>query len=327
MSYSVILDDKQLDPLALRNLFGQFLTGVTIITTIDADGQKRGFTANSFTSVSLEPALILVCLGKNAHSLSAFTQSAGFGVNILEEQQEDISHLFATKADNKFADINDKRIVTGAPIIKNSLAWLDCVPEQTIEAGDHIILIGRVKAFGTRTGRPLGYWRGSYVKFGLEEDAGLIDDKKHQLFVACVLELDGKILLQKSDANKNLWMVPHCMLQADIGGHRRQLEKFLQENQLAAIPEMLYSVFDVSSNDASYIVYRGHLQPEIKIDEKFELFAFDAIPWQQITDLEIRDMLQRYCSEAQVGRYGIYFDSDEEGNIVTVTPTDKDDSK
>ncbi len=84
-----------IDPLALRRAFGTFVTGVTVITTIDADGRPRGMTANSFASVSLDPPLLLVCVGKSASSYPAFVGTDRFAVNLLRDTQTDVSNLFA----------------------------------------------------------------------------------------------------------------------------------------------------------------------------------------------------------------------------------------
>src|SRR5690348_18311076 len=94
-----------IDPLELRRAFGTFMTGVTVITTHGADGSPRGFTANSFTSVSLDPPLLLVCIGKGAASLDTFLHADGFAVSILAEAQKEASGIFASKRPDKFAAV------------------------------------------------------------------------------------------------------------------------------------------------------------------------------------------------------------------------------
>ena len=93
----------------MRTAFGSFMTGVTIVTTAGVDGSPRGFTANSFTSVSIEPPLLLICIGKSAASMEVFRKAHGFAVNILAEDQKDTSVLFASKRPDKF------EVRTGAP--------------------------------------------------------------------------------------------------------------------------------------------------------------------------------------------------------------------
>ncbi len=319
MTYSIIIDEDNLDPYALRSVFGQFLTGVTIITTIDKNGNERGFTANSFASVSLDPPLILVCIAKQAHSLKAFSESNSFGVNILAEEQEKISSLFASKQPDKFDLVAHEPKITGAPIIQDSLAWLDCTAEQNINAGDHIILIGRVKACGSRSGRPIGFWRGSYVRFGLHESADLVDPNTHKISVGCLLEHKEQILLESINPDKDLWSILHCPLRASSGGHRNQMETYLQKNSLDANLEFLYAVFDIANNDESHIIYRGHLLnfPQEHANEtRFKLFPMADMPWKKIPIPEIRDLLQRYKEESAVDNYGIYIDTTQGGSVL-----------
>ncbi|MDY0885511.1 flavin reductase family protein [Dongia soli] len=152
----------------LRRTLGCFATGVTVVTTLDATGQPRGMTANSFTSVSLEPALILVCVAKSVPILAAFDSAEGFAVNILDEQQRDLSTRFATPSADKFAGVSWRPRITGAPVLDNVLAYLDCRLHQRIDAGDHVILIGAVADYGRIDASPLLFCRGSYGAIAAE---------------------------------------------------------------------------------------------------------------------------------------------------------------
>ena len=149
------------DNRELRTAFGSFMTGVTIVTTAGVDGQPRGFTANSFTSVSLEPPLLLICIGKSAASMEVFRQARGFAVNILSEAQKDTSVLFASKRADKFEAARWRPGPFGNPLIEGSAAWFDCARYQVIDAGDHIILMGHIEAFSYSDANPLGYARGA----------------------------------------------------------------------------------------------------------------------------------------------------------------------
>jgi len=153
-----------LDPTALRCAFGSFPTGVTVVTTLDADGHPRGMTANSFTSVSLNPALLLVCIGHRAASFPAFAECRSFAVNVLREDQEEVSARFASKSALKFADVNTVVRQTGCPVLTDCLTWFDCTLHQRVDAGDHTVLFGRVEQFDTSHAAPLGFSRGRYVK-------------------------------------------------------------------------------------------------------------------------------------------------------------------
>ena len=141
---------------------GNFATGITVVTTRDSNGEPRGLTVNSFTSVSLDPVLVLVCFDKNLSSLQAFKDSMRFGVSILAENQEDVSRLFAKKdserPENLYFDGN-----LGIPLLKNSLAVMECETVATYPGGDHLIFLGEVKnAEILHPLRPILYFRGKY---------------------------------------------------------------------------------------------------------------------------------------------------------------------
>ena len=147
----------------LRQAFGTFVTGVTVVTAWDADGNPRGITANSFTSVSLDPPLLLVCIGKRAASFETFRSARAFAVNMLHEGQAEISALFASKSPDKFKATDHRAAHTGAPVLANCLTWFDCTVHDRVDAGDHMILIGYVQAFDTSASQPLAFCRGRYV--------------------------------------------------------------------------------------------------------------------------------------------------------------------
>jgi crotonobetainyl-CoA:carnitine CoA-transferase CaiB-like acyl-CoA transferase/flavin reductase (DIM6/NTAB) family NADH-FMN oxidoreductase RutF len=155
--------EKKIDGLALRKAFGTFTTGVTIATTLQKDRIPRGFTANSFSSVSLEPPLLLVCLSKGGLSYKTFTESTYFAINVLSEDQKELSALFATQSEEKFTSTIWSHGHKDVPILKGCLSSFVCKNEKIIDAGDHTVLIGRVEQFSTNEGRPLLYYKGQYV--------------------------------------------------------------------------------------------------------------------------------------------------------------------
>ncbi len=150
---------------ALRDTLGAFATGVTVVSTLDDAGEPWGFTANSFTSVSLDPPLILVCLGRRAESCAVFAQAQGFAVSILSTAQRALSQRFASPRPGKFDTVAWSPQVTGSPVVEGAVGWLDCEREQVLDGGDHIIIIGRVVAFRTTEREPLTYCRGVYGTF------------------------------------------------------------------------------------------------------------------------------------------------------------------
>ena len=151
------------DPRTLRDALGCFATGVTVVTTCAADGTPVGLTANSFTSVSLDPPLLLVCLANTASSLPSFLEADHFAVNVLHIGQQLISGRFASKVEDRFAQTETEVWDSGVPIVRHALAAFECSREAVHEAGDHKILIGRVLRVQFEPRRdPLLYFRGRY---------------------------------------------------------------------------------------------------------------------------------------------------------------------
>jgi len=151
-----------IEPRALRDAAGVFATGVAVITTLDARGEKIGFTANSFASVSLSPPLVSFNLSRNANSLAAFTASTHFAVNILADDQEALSRRFASREDDKWQGVATTVWETGSPILEAALASFDCERHAVLEGGDHLIFLGRVLRLAAREGEPLLFFRGGY---------------------------------------------------------------------------------------------------------------------------------------------------------------------
>ncbi|MEZ5477200.1 MAG: flavin reductase family protein [Thiolinea sp.] len=145
------------DPQDLRQAFGTFMTGVTVVTALDARGQPAGFTANSFTSVSLEPPLLLVCPGKAMRMFEVFNSCEHFAVNILSEQQQALSDTFAVNQGDRFAGIDWQADAQGCPLLNGVVASFSCSTYQRLDAGDHIILLGHVDHFQVQGGRGLGF--------------------------------------------------------------------------------------------------------------------------------------------------------------------------
>lgn len=150
------------NPQALRQALGSFATGVTIVTAMSDTGEPVGFTANSFTSVSLDPPILLVCLAHKALSYRIFRMADSFAVNVLSADQEAIAMRFATKGADKFNDMAWKSGKQGAPLIPDCLARFDCAMHQRVTAGDHDILMGRVIGFSRHEGSALVYHSGSF---------------------------------------------------------------------------------------------------------------------------------------------------------------------
>ena len=151
------------DTRQLRNVLGVFTTGVTIVTTRDADGVAHGVTANSFSSVSLDPPLVLWSQSLTSKSFPAFRDSKHFAVNILAEDQVSLSNHFARSAPDKFAGIEHSLGLGDAPVLEGSAAHLECVKVATYPGGDHVVYLGRVERVSHSRRRPLAFTGGRYM--------------------------------------------------------------------------------------------------------------------------------------------------------------------
>ncbi|MDK2760985.1 MAG: flavin reductase [Sphingopyxis sp.] len=151
------------DPRTLRDAMGCFATGVTIVTALDPAGAPVGLTANSFTSVSLDPPLLLVCIANSGGTAPMLREAAHFGVNVLQIGQQPASNRFATRGEDRFANLPWAPGQTGVPLLGSSLVSFECEREAVHEAGDHYILVGRVVRAQFEPHRdPLLYFRGKY---------------------------------------------------------------------------------------------------------------------------------------------------------------------
>ena len=160
----------QFDSQDLRKGLGCFATGVTIVSTVGPRGEPVGLTVNSFSSVSLEPPLVLFSLGRHAQSLKAFLSTHEFAVNVLRDSQQGRSDRFAKKDPDKWSGVEFETWESGCPILPGCLANFDCQIRYTHHGGDHVIFVGEVKRMACDPiGKPLLYYQGQYV--GLADQA------------------------------------------------------------------------------------------------------------------------------------------------------------
>jgi flavin-dependent trigonelline monooxygenase, reductase component len=307
----------------MRKAFGGFVTGVTVVTALDALGIPRGLTANSFTSVSLDPPFVLVCIDEKAASYPVFKTAQAFGVSILGAAQRATSSLFASKAVDKFEQTQTFTSETGTPLLQGAVSWFDCTTHSVIEVGDHLVVVGQVVAFGYDQGTPLAYCRGNYIDFGLDQQAV---GRSQNVIFGCVVDKNGAILLEQ-DAKTGSWSIPAARFAATgqvpkgISGLTLSLQRLGAQVDLS----FLYSVFE--ENEETLIVYRGFLTAALDASAPASrhaaLFTADQIRWAEIESPQIRTMLKRYFVERENDRFGIYVDSAEGGRMAMLdgTPT------
>ncbi len=151
------------DPRTLRDALGCFATGVTVVTCLNDEREPAGVTVNSFTSVSLDPPLLLVCLNKKAASAGALVSASHFAINVLQTGQQPASITFSTRVEDRFGQMPWSCGEAGAPILKDSLGVFECQNYAVYDGGDHHILVGQVvKASFDASLDPLLYFRGRY---------------------------------------------------------------------------------------------------------------------------------------------------------------------
>ena len=307
-----------IDPKAFRRALGSFPTGVTVVATTQVDGTPRGFTANSFTSVSLDPPLVLVCIAKTASSCPVFVAADFFSVNVLAGHQAEVSSLFATRLADKFARAAWRRGATGSPILDEVSAWFECRRERLIEAGDHVILFGEVLAFDQAPVAPLGYCGGAHVSFGLDVDTLMASGSRTR--VGAIVERDHALLLVP-DGRGGLDLPWAPSLGA--AGEPASLNGRLGALGLDADLGFLFAVFDDPARGAGAlsVVYRGTSRQAPAPSAAAELVPFDAMAWDRIADAAVRSMLHRYIAERAQDLFGVYVGDAERGTVQHLAAT------
>lgn len=152
------------DSKAFRAALGQFVTGVTVVTTVDAEGKPVGLTANSFNAVSLTPPMVLWSLDKKSSNLESFMTGDHFAINILSEGQREVASRFATRGIDRFEGVETATGPVGQPLIKHCAAHFECRTAHRYEGGDHIIFVGEVLSCQRYDMEPLGFHAGQFVQ-------------------------------------------------------------------------------------------------------------------------------------------------------------------
>jgi flavin reductase (DIM6/NTAB) family NADH-FMN oxidoreductase RutF len=294
----------------LRAAFGTFITGVTVITTVDEQGRPRGFTANSFTSVSMEPPLLLVCISSSASSCAAFTAGRGFAVNILAEAQKETALVFASKRPDKFETVSWCLGPAGNPVLDDVVAWFDCSRYDSMESGDHIILVGQVKDFGRAAAEPLGFAGGSFFTPKQERSASIAAQAGISI-VGAILECEGKIVLLQKDREDEL-RLPEVGRNGEPA-NSALLAARLKTRGIDAAINFVFAVFEEPRQNERFVYYRGTAKRLGALQGV--LFEPDDLPWHMVRDEATRTMLERYVRERRDGAFGVYSETLHGGKV------------
>ena len=290
----------------LRDAFGSFMTGVTVVTTCKDDGTPLGFTANSFSSVSLDPALLLVSIAKTSSNYNNFANASHFAINILAEEQKDVSNTFARPSDDRFANLAWTKSASHNPVIDQVSAWFDCTTYQVVDAGDHAILIGKVEDFGSAGFAGLGYYRGAYFT-PAKSSTDVISSMK--VMMMALIGHENQILLEQTQDQK--WTLPHLMVEKD--GAEKALEKIFAAYQPEASPSFIYSVYDDVTTQQQYIAFLCNTP--IAHATKGQFVDLNDLEQLTFVDSALESMLMRYRKENHLKTYGVYYGNQISGTV------------
>lgn len=299
-------DTAKINARELRDAFGSFMTGVTIVTTCGDGARPLGFTANSFSSVSLDPALLLISIAKTSSNYQAFSTAGHFAINVLAEGQKELSNTFARPSEDRFAQVRWTRSATGNPLLAGASAWFDCSTHDVIDAGDHAILIGRVQDFHSSGLAGLGYYRGGYftpARVSAEVIAG------PKVIVSAIIAHEDRVLLTRTADLK--WTLPS----REIGkeGADQALAELFRTYQPDASASFIYSAYNNTETHYQYISFlcstaRGQAASG-------EFIGLDDIQAQDLQDHALASMLERYRKESRLKSYGLYFGDHSRGTV------------
>ncbi|SEK86747.1 NADH-FMN oxidoreductase RutF, flavin reductase (DIM6/NTAB) family [Roseovarius azorensis] len=297
-----------IDPIDLRKAFGRFMTGVTVVTARAEDGAPVGFTANSFSSVSLDPPMLLVCPGRFLSSHGVFETCRHFAVSVLAEGQEDVSNTFAGFKGDRFARVAYRDDCHGVPVIRGAVAQFSCRTAQVILAGDHSILIGEVARMSDNGGRGLGYAEGRYFSRGLEQVA--VTGPGTVRIAGAIVECDGDVILEQTPDGLR---PPQVEVPGRVG-LREALVAKLAGRGLTVCPDRVYSIFDDGRTGADYAYFLagGALDHGAGA---FRRFRADQLVVQTYTSAAIATMMARYARETRHRRFGLYLGDERSGEV------------
>ena len=298
------------DSKALRGAFSSYMTGVTVVTACAEDGSLVGFTANSFTSVSLDPPLLLVCPGNHLNSYSVFEHCSHFAVNILSDAQESVSNEFARSNDDRFSAVDWQADDNGCPIIEGTSAAFSCRVHSRHTMGDHLVLIGEVLGF-EHSGKPgLGYCSSGYFTLGREREANAVATTGLTGFTGVIVEHQGQLLLSDNNGVKS---VPHIAVEKGEGA-RSALNNHLRLQGLNITLGPVYSIYDDHTNGHRYTFFTAKASTDASANMG-SYCPIDTLPESTFIDGAQADMVKRYCAEYQTQEFGLYVGDAIEGEV------------
>lgn len=302
------------DTKALRNAFGQYMTGVTVVTTRSKTGEPCGFTANSFTSVSMNPPLLLVCPGRFLSTYDTFATCGAFAVSILAEGQEQISNVFAGFKGDRFAQVMHHADCHDIPVIDAAVATFSCKTHKVVEAGDHAILIGEVIDFSSSEKPGLGYHGGQYFSLGLERAARAQSTRK--MICGVIAHTDDAVLLERTESG---FRPPQVHLQGD-SDLEDSLARAMGGRGIDVDMGPVYSVFEDPHDGTHYAFLLASAKVLLENEKLPSGRTIEAIPKHRLpaltyTQVGVKDMMCRFSQEAQTNAFMLYVGDVQTGSV------------
>ena len=306
---------SDLDPKELRAALASYMTGVTIVTAQSPGSEPVGFTANSFTSVSLNPPLLLVCPGNHLSSFDAFSNASHFAVNILAEGQEAISNIFASSKGDRFGQVSWQADEYGCPLIDGAAAQFSCNQHQSVDAGDHLILIGKILSFHNAAKPGLGYCRDGYFSLNQERRSEAPAPRDTTIIAAALVELDGQLCVIKDTQGVH---IPSVKI-GDRAGARSAIAQHLVSIGIEAELGPIYSAFDDTDNANHVTVFRARLSKEPKA-ANCEFWPISTPMLTELKEPANPDMMRRYQHEYRNNQFGLYIGDAQRGEVHPAEP-------
>lgn len=299
-----------LDTAALRAALSSYMTGVTVVTCIADDGSPVGFTANSFTSVSLDPPLLLICPGNHLSSYETFANTTTFAVNILAEDQEHISNRFARSGDDRFAEIDWRRDINGCPVFDDMAATFSCSTHTSLLAGDHTVLIGQIDAFAGSELAGLGYGRDGYFNLTREQLSDASTKGRRAEKAGVIITYEDTLLLLDDGQGLQLPTLPVH----DGAGARTTLSEHLAKLDVNVRIGPVYSAFDVPEAGEHRTYFRA-VADQKPTYPTGKLIALSELTIGSLARPDEDSMVQRFRRETSENRFGLYLGDSRIGEV------------
>lgn len=296
--------------IALRDAFGTFMTGVAVVTTMESNGEPAGFTANSFSSVSLDPPLLLVCPAQSLSSFDTFLRCKHFAVSVLSADQQDASNAFAGSGPDRFSAVPMHEDEHGCPVVSGFAARFSCRAFKTLPAGDHLILVGEITSFETTGKGGLGYANGGYFSLELERRAASLAETTETVHTGAVVEFGDAVLMQETS---NGWQ-PISVTARGQAGSLASLRHYFAETGMEISIGPVYTIFENNDHGEFSTYYRASANSG-ETGGNGQFVAITELAELKYTSPAVAKMMRRYVAEREKGVFNLHVADRVQSNV------------